>query len=696
MLRRRLWTTAVLAALLAVLAFPSATFAAPGKGKEGTNVKMDRTLQGRAERAGWSRVIVTLRPGGDATTEIIKRGGRFGRKLGLINGMVVELPNGQLRNLAQHPAVLRLDHDRPTNGLMTRVSQVVGARHAMAQYGYTGAGVGVAVIDSGIANWHDDLTYRGSNPSVKVKDGQRVAAFVDFVNGALLPYDDNGHGTHVAGIIGGNGYDSAGVRSGIAPSAHLISLKVLDAQGRGVISDVIAALEYAVVNRAAHKIRVVNLSVGAAVTSSYNVDPLTIAARRAVDAGLVVVTAAGNVGQQNDQTVYGGILAPGNAPWVLTVGASNHMNTATRRDDTVAPYSSRGPSAIDYAAKPDVVAPGTSIVSLAAPGSYFYTTKPSALVTGVVPTLAKPYLTLSGTSMAAPVVAGSVALMLEANPALTPNLVKAILQYTAQRQNGFDALTQGAGFLNTYGAVELARYFSTAGPGDPYPTDRNWGRAIHWGNRRIVNGAISPVANAWDLGVVWGSAIDREGDNIVWGTVCGDQACRNIVWGTLTEGDNIVWGTLRTEGDNIVWGTLRGEGDNIVWGTLRDGYFNIVWGTLCGGDDCTDLVWGTALRTREGDNIVWGTLRSEGDNIVWGTFADGFFNIVWGTSGEILADAWGTALREGDNIVWGTSGIDGALADDSAFEVPDFQLLFEPPPAGTGSGESTGLLAGVL
>ena len=671
---------------MAITASPSVALAAPGKGKAGTDAKMDKTLQSRGNRPGWSRVIVTLRPGIDVTTEIKRLGGRFGRQLSLINGQVIELPNGQLKKLAEHPAVLRLDHDRPTMGSMARVSQTVGADAVESRYGYDGAGVGVAVIDSGIANWHDDLTYRGSSTAVLVKDGQRVAAFVDFVNGESHPYDDNGHGTHVAGIIAGNGYDSYGQREGIAPAAHLVSLKVLDREGRGVISDVIAALGFAVQNRAAFNIRVINLSVGSRVTSSYNEDPLTLAAKAAVDAGIVVVTAAGNVGQQNGQSVYGGILSPANAPWVLTVGASDHQGTATRRDDTVAPYSSKGPTPIDYAAKPDLVAPGTGIVSLSAPGSLLYSVKSASLVRGVFSFFTRPYMSLSGTSMAAPVVTGSVALMIQANPNLTPNLVKAILQYTAQRQQNIDALSQGAGFLNTYGAVELARYYQTAQLGDRFPHDRNWSRTIHWGNRLLKGGAISPIANAWELGTVWGSARDREGDNIVWGTVCGD-ACRNIVWGTLTEGDNIVWGTLRDEGDNIVWGTLRDEGDNIVWGTLGDDLFNIVWGTLCGGDDCFNIVWGTVAA--EGDNIVWGTLFAEGDNIVWGTLFGEGDNIVWGT-----------VFGEGDNIVWGTSGDDTLeYADDTIEEVIDFLLLFEEPPPPTTSTTTTSggeLLGGVL
>ena len=191
------------------------------------------------------------------------------------------------------------------------------------------------------------------------------------MNGRTTAYDDNGHGSHVAGIILGNGYDTAGARAGIAPAANLVSLKVLDANGGGYISDVIAALDWAVKNKAAYNIRVINLSVGAAVTESYNTDPLTLAAKRAVNAGIVVVTTAGNFGKNaQGKPQYGAITAPGNAPWVLTVGAYSHKGTVTRIDDKMAPYSSHGPTNVDFDAKPDVVAPGTGIVSLARPGQH--------------------------------------------------------------------------------------------------------------------------------------------------------------------------------------------------------------------------------------------------------------------------------------------------------------------------------------
>src|SRR6185295_12683562 len=256
---------------------------------------------------------------------------------------------------------------------------------------------------------------------------------------------------------------------------------------------------------------------------------------------------------------YGGINAPGNAPWVLTVGASSTNGTVTRTDDTIAGFSSRGPTYIDWGAKPDLVAPGVGTVSLADPFSTFYWSKAPYLVAGTMVTAWQPYLSLSGTSMAAPVVAGTVALMLQANPGLTPNAVKAILQYTAEVADGLNPLTQGAGFLNSLGAVRLARFYATATTGTRYPVQSMWSKRLIWGNHLLTGGVLLPNGNAWALGTTWGAATTSAGDNIVWGTQgSGD----NIVWGTAS-GDNIVWGTAN--GDNIVWGTAA-NGDNIVWG----------------------------------------------------------------------------------------------------------------------------------
>ena len=618
--------------------------------------KLDHELTKRVGRrpTGSSRVIISLQPGATLPPEFQRLLTKRHGYLGIINGHVVTVSNSLLQRLAAHPAVFQIDLDRPIAKQNFRTALTVGARPVQAGLGLTGAGVGVAIIDSGIATWHDDLTPR--NGQLYPYANQRVAAFVNFVNGDQHPYDDLGHGTHVAGIIAGNGYDSYGQKAGIAPDASLIALKVLDASGAGTISNIIAAFDWIVQNHAAYNIRVVNASVGAGIVESYWTDPLTLAAKRVVDEGVAVVVAAGNNGKNAaGQEQYGGITAPGNAPWVITVGASSTGGTPDRADDTIATFSSRGPTYKDWSAKPDLVAPGAGTISLASPFSTLYTTRANALVAGSVSTSTLPYLTLSGTSMAAPVVTGTIALMMQANPALTPNMAKAILEYTAQKYSAYNGLQQGAGFLNTLGAVRLAQFFATAQPGQPIPVQAMWSKHILWGNNLIARGMITPTANAFRVGTTWGVRKLDDDSNIVWGTSCGSDDCENIVWGTDDDSNivwgtdddgNIVWGT--DDDDNIVWGTDCGGDDceNIVWGTEDDS--NIVWGTA---DDDDNIVWGTACSSSgcDDENIVWGT-SDDDDNIVWGTDDDG--NIVWGTDddGNIV---WGT--DDDGNIVWGTS-----------------------------------------
>lgn len=509
--------------------------------------QLDAALQARADvPRGTSRVIVTTTDGGRADAAIRAAGAIAGRYLPAIGGQVALVPDFVLTRLAARPDVRRVTLDREVSGAMERTSAAVGARFVNEQLGYDGSGIGVAIIDSGVANWHDDL------------GAQRVAHFVDFVSDAANALDGYGHGTHVAGIIAGSGYDSAGARRGIAPGASLIVLRVLDETGDGHISDVIAAIDYAVEHRAQFNIRVINLSVASGVYESFTTDPLTLAARRAVEAGIVVVTAAGNHGQTaRGAAQHGGITSPGNAPWVLTVGATDHRMTTARGDDAVAGFSSRGPTLIDRMMKPDLVAPGVAIESLADAHSTLYSLHPAARLWGTVDTATAPYMSLTGTSMAAPVVAGTIALMLDANAALTPNLVKAILHYTAETRTRFAVTAQGAGFLNARGAVQLAAALGGDIPAAVDPT--RWSRQILWGNQRLRGGSITADANAWRDDVVWGASETPEGDPIGWGTL----ADAGTPWGTR-ERDNELVSEMALEA-SLARGAWLDEFRGVAW-----------------------------------------------------------------------------------------------------------------------------------
>jgi subtilisin family serine protease len=324
-------------------------------------------------------------------------------------------------------------------------------------------------------------------------------------------------------------------------------------------------------------IRVVNLSVATGVYESYTTDPLTLAAKRLVDAGIVVVTAAGNLGRTAaGLDAYGGITAPGNAPWVLTVGASNHMGSPARDDDQMVAFSSRGPTAVDIGAKPDLVAPGVGIESLSSQDSTFYRVLSPYLLSGTVPTGYQPYLSLTGTSMAAPVVTGTIALMLQANPSLTPNAVKAILQYTAEECPNYDPLTQGAGFLNAAGAVSVSRFF--VDPSSEPPTGESWSRHVLWGNQ-LIRGALLGSNAVWRRDVSWGdegTGVSGGGvRNVVWGLRCGGSNCRERWTIAAAYDESVVWGT--TIDDSVVWGTF--EGDE-----------SVVWGTSCGSRMCAPVI----------------------------------------------------------------------------------------------------------
>jgi len=494
------------------------------------------------------------------------------------HALAVKVNHRALRALLESGDVVGVSYDAPVAGQLlgllpstTGVSvESSGSKAARQRYGVSGAGVTVAVVDSGVQP-HVDLP------------AERIVRFVDFVNGRTTPYDDYGHGTHVAGIIAGSGAASNGQYAGVAPKAGIVALKVLDANGAGTTSTVLAALEWVLANHTTYNIRVVNLSLGHPIYEAAATDPLVQMVERLTQRGVVVVVSAGNMGRNAlGQTVYGSITSPANAQGAIAVGASDSKYTLGRGDDTVAPFSSRGPTRFDYYVKPDVVAPGYHMVSLLASGT----------LAGRYPELkvGTSYFRLNGTSQAAPVVAGTAALMLSANGGLTAHAVKAAVQFSAQRLPGLDVMTQGAGQVNVTGAVRLAKLIvPTASYGKRWVKGSRktvaadllfgesvfWGRAIVWGPRIFSTNAVYVRLAQWD-------------DNIVWG-----MADENIVWGM---DDNIVWGMLD---DNIVWGMLD---DNIVWGMTDD---NIVWGF---DDSQLSLA----------DNIVWGM----DDNIVWGLSTD--------------------------------------------------------------------------
>ena len=594
------------------------------------------------------RVIITVRP--DARAGIRKaltdHGDKVTAEQPLTSTLVADIHCSDVSALADHPWVLSIsadatvsagakpdavrtsarhsNADRQTSSWLTStLRETLGLPKIATETTPTGAGIVVALVDSGI------------NPSTDVP-ASRIVGFYDFTRGGIpvAPFDDYGHGTHIAGLVGASGALSSFELQGIAPQVKFVGFKVLDRTGQGKTSDVISALQYIVANKDLLHVQIINLSLGHPIFQAAADDPLVQAVQQATAAGLIVVTSSGNFGTMPNtgKAGYGGVTSPGNAPSAITVGAASTFDTIVRDDDVVAPYSSRGPTWYDGFAKPDVVAPGSRLASDSFSSSFLANLLSDDLVKSQN---GKQFLELSGTSMAAGVTTGVVALMLDANRRtgfagidLSPNAVKAMLQYSAiplapKHGGPYDVLTQGAGEISASGAVALASAIDTSAPFEsswlrssvPGLTTLVDGRKVHvytwaqtiiWGDNVLSGDVLFLNLPAWSRDTVWGA-------NVAWGADAWSDLVRtpNVVWSSnAIWGSTIIWGNRMIgmrDGDNIVWGN-GGGADNIVWGNLTQD--NIVWGNLW--DD--NIVWGNAF-----DNIVWGNLLDESnDNIVWG------------------------------------------------------------------------------
>jgi serine protease AprX len=472
------------------------------------------------------------------------RGGVLKTRHEAVRGYSARVPAGQIEALADDPEVERISLDAPVKTHLDVAFRAVhGEAAAVTSGGLSGKGIGVAVIDTGVQGHLDLKRPKGSPQVIEVEIVGREAGLADYF----------GHGTHVAGVINGNGYASSDRVSfrtfkGLAPETQIISIRALDADGSGYTSDIISGIDWAIRYRTSHNIRVLNLSLGHPVFESYATDPLCRAVRAAHDAGIVVVVAAGNDGGVDSG--FGTITSPANEPSAITVGAMDDDNTVTTTDDVLAWYSSKGPSLVDYVAKPDLVAPGTWIVSLRAPGSWldanhhdltlqigdYKNDSRNALRDG-------DYYTLSGTSMAAPFVSAAAALMIQQEPGLNPGTVKARLMKSTVKDDLL-VFETGAGYLDVEAALKATGYVKLAlsptailaSDGYVYVEDT----AIIWGG-----------GSSWGLGFIWG---DKKGNarSIIWtevseevlsayGSIWGRGGHKSIVENGQVTGSGLIW-----------------------------------------------------------------------------------------------------------------------------------------------------------
>jgi serine protease AprX len=439
--------------LLALLALVAAALAAAAPaqsaGRNGAAPALRQLAAAHPERT--VDAIVRLRDARSAASgrAVVRRyGGRVMGDLHIIHGLAVRISARGATRLARDRAVAGVSLDAAvapqsitTKDIRTAYPFATAATSvwngSSGTPAATGRGVGVAVIDTGIDGTLPD--FRVSNSTTSRVIGSAV------VNpDATSAADRYGHGTHVAGILAGNGNNRhpsdwlRGQYVGVAPEADLISVKVSSGDGDATVLDVIYGLQFVVDHKAEYNIRVVNLSLESTQAQSAATDPLDAAAEAAWFSGIVVVAAAGNRGTADDAVSR----APGNDPYVISVGALDDQGSRTRDDDVVAAWSSRGTTQ-DGFAKPEVYASGAHITSTLAPGSSFASLCPDCVVSGA-------YFRAGGTSMSAPVVSGVAALALERRPDLTPDQVKSLIVRNARVLSGsVPAVDAGAALRNT-------------------------------------------------------------------------------------------------------------------------------------------------------------------------------------------------------------------------------------------------------
>ena len=538
------------------------------------NNKLARELQA-ASGSQSIDVIVQYKviPGASHVNNLNGHQGHVTKDLSSLKYMAVTLPASQLDDLSNDADIAYIAPDRKVSAFfLDTPGPAINAQYAWNQK-LDGSNIAVAVIDSGMRGsgaipFKELTTWNTTN--------SRIVYSQSWISDNWGTSDHFGHGTHVAGLIGGNGFISTGSQytetfKGVAPNVNFVNLRVLDGNGVGQDSNVIAAIQTAISLKSKYNIRVINLSLGRPVFESYTLDPLCQAVEAAYQAGIVVVVSAGNFGRDNsfNNNGYGTITAPGNDPYVITVGAMKMMGTPQRTDDLIATYSSKGPTMVDHIAKPDLVAPGNQMVSLLSVGDMLgssftsndipMTAYKTNAISGAVST---NYYIMSGTSMAAGVTSGAVALLLQSNSQMTPDQVKARLMKTAYKTfpqtssyadptsgvkytDQYDVFTVGAGYLDVQAALTSTDPLSTGLAKSPVvqydPTTQS---------TYFVNDAFA----------IWGGNASTYSSFAIWG-------------GNAFVGSNFaIWGGSSPWASFAIWG------GSAPWGQSTNSAFFAIWG----------------------------------------------------------------------------------------------------------------------
>ncbi len=533
---------AVALALVAATVSGGAADAAPAT-KPGHG-SVDAVVRSAAAQqpGGTIQVIIQHRATGTSQSAVQRAGGQVKGGLKLGNALVAQVPASAVDQIAADPSVARISFDAPVRStanpqsekstgldawrLQTAYPEIL---QAAPMWGSNppllGIGVGVAVLDSGIKD-HPDF---GTSCDSRISTSRivRQTAIATDANGG--PGDDNGHGTFVAGVIAGRGCGDWSTRDdsnyiGVAPGANIISVKVSDRYGVSHASDLIRGIEWVVANKDTYNIRVMNLSLASTVAESYRTSLIDAAVELAALKGIVVVAAAGNGGP--NAVGY----APANDPFVIAVGATDDHGTQSTADDSLASFSSYG-TTVDGLNRPDLVAPGRHIVaplaSIRAPLAVQY--PDHVLDNGF-------YIRLSGTSMAAPMVSGIAAQLLQAYPNLNADGVKWLLMHTA-RPLGFAGT--GAGYPSTMAANGYSHkaFFEGGSPIGHAFAGLTLNNYVAMAAYALQNG-VSLSSVAWDS-VAW--------DSVAWDSVAWDSvAWDSVAW------DSVAW-------DSVAWDSVAGN-----------------------------------------------------------------------------------------------------------------------------------------